>query len=101
MLRIARRGTGFDIAATMERDGWVVISESAWKGWRAYIDGKRIQPHFANNAFLGIHVPRGNHRVEVVYLPESFTRGRNVSVLTLLGVVGWWVWRSKPRVPKP
>jgi hypothetical protein len=28
-------------------------------------------------------VPRGTHRVTLDYLPESFTRGRNLSLLTL------------------
>ncbi|MEA2325527.1 MAG: hypothetical protein QOE68_486, partial [Thermoanaerobaculia bacterium] len=35
---IRRRKLGFRIDASMERDGFVVISEAAWKGWRASID---------------------------------------------------------------
>src|SRR5207247_9524147 len=31
---LQRRRAGYDIVANMERDGWVVVSESAWKGWR-------------------------------------------------------------------
>jgi membrane protein YfhO len=82
-LTLRRSGLGYDIDARMEQDGWVVVSATAWKGWRAYVDGRRVQAHFANHAFLGVYVPRGSHRVGLSYLPESFTRGRNISLGTL------------------
>ena len=77
---------GYDLDVTMEREGWVVVSESLWPGWRTYVDGHRIQPLYANHAFLGVFVPAGKHHVRIVYMPESFTRGRNVSLATLAGL---------------
>ena len=49
--------------------------------------------------FLWYWYHRMAHRVRLVYLPESFTRGRAVSALTFLllaaaGVVWWW-WKSR------
>jgi hypothetical protein len=82
-LAIHRDGFGLSIDATMAADGWVVASQSAWKGWRAYIDGRRVPVHFANHAFLGVLVPAGQHHVKLQYLPESFTRGRAISFGTL------------------
>jgi hypothetical protein len=90
-----RHGHTWDVTATMLEDGWIVVSETAWKGWRAYIDGKRVQTHYANHAFLGVYVPKGKHEVRVVYQPEAFTRGRNVTVLTMAGLVGFFVWRKR------
>lgn len=90
-----REGTGFVIDATMERDGWIVISETAWKGWRAYVDGERSRLHYANHAFLGVFVPKGRHTVRVVYVPEMFTRGRNVTLLTIAGLVVFFVMRRR------
>lgn len=80
---IARRGSGYALQAAMEDDGWIVVSESAWKGWRAYIDGRRVETQFANHAFLGLFVPKGRHEITLVYLPESFTRGRWISLVTI------------------
>ncbi|HEX2062036.1 MAG TPA: YfhO family protein [Thermoanaerobaculia bacterium] len=97
-LTIRRAGTGFDIDAVMERDGWIVISETAWKGWRAYVDGKRVNVHYANHAFLGVFVEEGKHNVKLVYLPESFTRGRNITLLTIAGLIAYFVWRRRTRV---
>jgi hypothetical protein len=73
----------YDIDADMQRPGWIVASLPAWKGWRAYLDGRRIETQFANHAFLGIHVPQGNHRVRLVYLPRAFVVGRAVTLGTI------------------
>src|SRR5207248_2543303 len=42
-IHIERAGSGFHIDADMETNGWMVISEPAWKGWRAYLDERRVQ----------------------------------------------------------
>ena len=86
-VKIRREGLAYRLDASMDADGWIVVSESNWKGWRAYIDGRRVQTHFANHAFIGLFVPAGEHRVRLVYLPESFTRGRAISIATLLLVL--------------
>jgi hypothetical protein len=80
---IVRRPNGFNFRVTMAHDGWMVISEPAWKGWRAYIDGRRVEIQIANLAFLGVYVPAGNHAVRVVYLPDAFVIGRTISIATL------------------
>jgi hypothetical protein len=99
-LTIHRDGFNLEIDATMAADGWVVASQSAWKGWRAYIDGRRVQMRFANHAFLGVFVPAGRHQVKLQYLPESFTRGRAISFVTLgllilFGAATRWRRRTK------
>lgn len=97
-LTTKRIGTTYEIDANMQGDGWIIVTESAWPGWRAYIDGKRVAPRFANHAFLGVFVPKGTHRVRLTYQPESFTRGRNVTLATMAGLIGFFVWRRRRRV---
>ena len=104
---IRRKGLEYELDATMSADGWIVVSEAAWKGWRAYVDGRRVRMHYANHAFIGLFVPAGQHRVRLVYLPDSFTRGRAISVGTLLLVLAVTIARacrrsfstSSPRSP--
>ena len=79
--------SAYDMDVSMELDGWVVVSDSHWPGWRAYIDGRRVEILDANHAFIGIFVPKGNHRLRLMYRPESFTRGRNITAATLLALV--------------
>jgi hypothetical protein len=107
-VRIERRGLEYHLDVTLERASWVVVSVTHWPGWRAYVDGNRIRPHHANHAFLGVHVPAGRHAVRLVYLPESFTRGRAISLaaLLLLAVLCYrtrrcWPSSSTQRSPSP
>ncbi|HEV7488677.1 MAG TPA: YfhO family protein [Thermoanaerobaculia bacterium] len=101
-LTLHKDGFGLSIDAVMSGDGWVVASQSAWKGWRAYIDGRRVQTRFANHAFLGVFVPKGRHIVKLQYLPESFTRGRNISFTTLGALIAAAIFPSaRRRFQKP
>jgi Bacterial membrane protein YfhO len=86
-------------AVDMQHDGWVVVSNCAWKGWRAYVDGKRGAMQRANVAFLGVHVPAGKHEVRLVYWPQSFVIGRGISFATLLVVLAFGVRRHRLRFP--
>ena len=78
---------GFAMTAAMDGDGWIVVSEPAWSGWRAYIDGRRVEHQFANVAFIGIYVPPGVHQIQLKYWPRSFVIGRAISSFTLLLII--------------
>jgi hypothetical protein len=92
------RKLGFDLNATMARDGFVVLSEAAWNGWRAYVDGKPAKIIRANHAFISVFVPSGHHKVRVTFLPQSFVIGRAISFLTLaLLIIAGGVRASRSR----
>lgn len=91
-LRSRSLGGEYLFDADMQGDGWAVISDSVWKGWRAYIDGKRVRMSRANAAFLSVYIPKGKHTVRLVYLPTSFVRGRAITIATLLSIVAVAVW---------
>ena len=78
---------GYDLDADMQGDGWIVTSVTAWRGWRAFVDGRRVKTHYANHAFVGVWVPRGKHRVELRYLPDSFVWGAAITAVTLAGLM--------------
>ena len=94
-VEVLRWGTSYELDAEMERDGWVVVSTSAWKGWRAYVDGRRVKLQRANVAFLGVYLTPGHHRVRLVYLPASFIAGRRISAATLLALGIFALWRGR------
>ncbi|MDH3268866.1 MAG: YfhO family protein [Ignavibacteria bacterium] len=60
-------------------------------GWKVFIDGKETKIYRANHAFRGIVVPKGNHKVEFTYLPESFIISKYLSLtfssIIMLGLV--------------
>jgi len=71
------------IDAATAAGAWVVITEPAWDGWRVYIDDRRVGHFYANAAFIGVFVPAGGHQIRLTYLPQSFVRGRAISLSTL------------------
>ena len=60
-------------------------------GWKAFIDGKETKIYRANHGFRGIVVPKGKHKVEFSYLPESFVISKYLSLtfssIIMLGLV--------------
>ena len=49
-------------------------------GWNANIDGKPVKIHKLNHGFMGVVVPKGEHKIDFLYKPKSFYEGR---ILTL------------------
>ncbi|HJQ40243.1 MAG TPA: YfhO family protein [Thermoanaerobaculia bacterium] len=93
--RVERSARGkMRIRASMAGGGWVVISETAWKGWRAYVDGKRAPLRYANHTLLAVYVPQGEHTITMQYLPQSFVIGAWISGITVLLLLGIGIaWR--------
>jgi hypothetical protein len=86
--------------------GWVVVTESAWRGWRATdAAGKRLPLRRANHAFLAFHVPAGETAVDLVYRPRSFVLGAAISAVALAAFIAFIMWRcvasSRPSSSSP
>lgn len=83
---VERRGSGYRLATRLNRPGWVVVSVTHWRGWRA-IDtstGRGLAPGFANHAFLALPVEGGRRTIELRYVPAAVPLGLLVSAATLL-----------------
>jgi len=79
--------------------GYLVLLDSYYPGWSAYLDGQRVEIRRANYAFRAVPVPAGIHEVEFRYRPSPFYAGLAISCSALLvgaGVValGWRPARS-------
>ena len=60
-------------------------------GWKAFIDGAETKIYRANHGFRGIVVPKGNHKIEFVYRPDSFVISKYLSLtfssIIVLGLI--------------
>lgn len=65
----------------------LVLSDTYYPGWKAYVDGKETKIYRANYIFRAIEVPAGNHKVEFIYFPVSFKVGLLGTFLTLVLLV--------------
>jgi hypothetical protein len=81
---------------------FLVLSDTYFPGWRAYIDGNPVKIFRANYNFRAVSIPPGKHEVKVVYNPMSVKLG---VLVTSLGIIGILVMglssRFKRRVVSP
>jgi hypothetical protein len=71
------------ISAELQSAGFVVIADTYYPGWKAWVDGQRTAVYPAHLLFRAVHVPAGAHTVELRYQPASFLYG-----LVLAAVAG-------------
>jgi hypothetical protein len=82
------------VETTGASDGWLVLTDAGYPGWRATVDGAPVEITRADVLFRAVPVPAGQHRVEFAYAPISFRIGVGLSLVTLVGcVVALWFGR--------
>ena len=69
----------------------LVVDTSYFPGWRAWRDGQPTPIYPANYRFMSVFVPRGEHRVELVYRSTHLTLGAALSGLGVAIVIAWLV----------
>jgi hypothetical protein len=68
------------LAARMACRGMVILSDTWYPGWRAYVDGRPAPIHKAYGFLRGVVVPAGAHTLDFRYRPASVYRGAALSL---------------------
>jgi len=77
--------------------GLLVLSDTHYPGWRAYIDGEEKQVLVANYNFRAVALDRGRHSVIFTYESDSFKAGLSLSVLGIIVLVAMTVLWTRGR----
>jgi hypothetical protein len=81
-----------------DKNGFLVLSDTYYPGWKVYVDGEREKLYRANYTFRAVPLRAGTHRAEFVYDPLSFKLG---AIITFLTIIGWfgigWISRRRLR----
>ncbi|MDB6021153.1 MAG: Protein of unknown function, rane YfhO, partial [Pedosphaera sp.] len=74
----------------------VVVAQTFYHNWHAYVDGQRVKLWRANFGFQALEVPAGRHAVKVIYEDSVFLTGVVISCVSLaaLGMI-WFLGRRK------
>jgi hypothetical protein len=75
--------------------GYLVLLDSYYPGWRAYLDGAEVSILRANYAFRAVEVPAGKHHVEFRYRPRVFYAGLTITCLALISGLVFAIWQPK------
>ena len=75
------------VKATLHSPGFLVITDSHYPGWRAFVDGKENPILRADYMFRAVRLDAGEHVVELRYEPLSLTIGAAISAAALLALL--------------
>lgn len=72
------------IKASTDKGGILVLTDTFYPGWKAYVDGEPAEIYRVNGLVRGVFLRDGDHTVEFRYLPASFLAGVALGGISLL-----------------
>lgn len=77
--------------------GYLVVSDALQHDWVPTVDGEPAELVAADHAGVAVHVPEGEHRVELSFRPRGQRLGLAISALTALLLGLGVLWERKRR----
>jgi hypothetical protein len=84
------------VHAASSGGGYLVMTDTLFPGWRAWVDGREVPIDRANYLFRSIALPPGEHRVELRFQPWSFYVGATASLLAIAAMIVLAVLGARP-----
>jgi len=73
---------------TTDKDKFFYFKKTYYKGWQAFIDGKKVKTYYITPGFNAILVPEGEHKIEFKFKGHNnYLLGLFLSLLTLIILV--------------
>lgn len=70
-----------------DKEGLLVLADTYYPGWEAYIDGKKTEIYPVNINQRGIKISTGSHNVSFIYKPISFRLGLLVTLTSYFLII--------------
>jgi hypothetical protein len=74
-----------DAMVEADASSLVVISQSYYHDWRAWVDDRPAALLRANYAFQAVQIPKGTHKIHLAYVDRAFQAGAAASIVAWLG----------------
>ena len=71
----------------LDKDSLVMLTIPYDKGWHIYIDGKKVKYREVADAFIGINIPKGKHKITMRFYPRGLFFGIGITSLSILLLV--------------
>lgn len=83
------------LAVSSDGAGFLVLADTWFPGWRAFVDGEERPILRANVALRAVALDGGEQVVEFRYQPRSVRIGLGITLASLLVCVALWVWPNR------
>jgi Bacterial membrane protein YfhO len=78
-----------DIEADAPADGFLLLADTFYPGWRAEVDGRSVPVYRANLSVRTIELPKGTHKIRFTYEAPGLARGLQISIAAMAGLLVW------------
>jgi hypothetical protein len=75
------------VVADATSPAYLVLSDTFYPGWRAFIGGRETSIYRANYLFRAVYVPAGRHEIVFTFMPRSYRLAVLGTLLALAGVL--------------
>ncbi len=87
------------IRANISAPRFLILSDSYYPGWKAYVDGSRTKIYRADYILRAVHLKPGRHIIKFTYDPFSFKMGAIITLLTAVIIAIFFKRRRRNRGP--
>lgn len=84
------------IKAILVEDGYLVLGDTFYPGWNAYVDGRKSRVLKTNYILRSVFLEKGEHMVKFVYEPKSFTIGMIITLISIVILIPVSVFCNSP-----
>ncbi|GAA3008111.1 YfhO family protein [Tetragenococcus solitarius] len=83
---------------TASKDQTLITTIPYDGGWHAKIDGNKVPIHAFQNAFVSLEIPKGEHSIELTYLPQGFLPGLASFITCIVLFIGFdWYYEKRKK----
>ena len=82
----------------VDKDSVMFLSIPYDKGWRAYVDGKKVKVNKIAGDFTGIKLDKGKHHIRLVYYSEGLFTGIIISIASLTLLIVYIIKNNYKRI---
>jgi hypothetical protein len=87
------------VEVASDAEGWLLISQTWYPGWQAWVAGRPAQLFRADYVFQAVAVPQGRSEVTLAYRPPAFWGGLGLSLVGLAAGLAGWTYRRQGARP--
>jgi Bacterial membrane protein YfhO len=80
---INQTDTNLELKTSTKENGYLIINDIYYEGWKVYVDGVPEHLYQTNLAFNGLFLSQGDHKIILKYEPDSYKIGLKISIFTL------------------
>lgn len=96
MLKIDKyNNTYIEGTINVDENQFVFTTLSYDKGFKVYVDEKKVDTKEVLDAYLSFEAPTGKHKIKIVYFPQNQTIGNVISIVSLVFLSGYIVFKKR------